>query len=146
MMTMRWLSLALFLTMTSAALALEDTQQNREQQVDRYLQATPPQAVFNDMMEKISQSMPPEQRTIFVSMMTKQIDFSALTAAMRGSMTKIFTADELAALADFYGSPVGKSAMSKMGDYMAELMPVMTAEMAKAQGAAIQEIMKQPKQ
>lgn len=143
---MRWLSIALFLTMTSAALALEDTPQNREQQVDRYLQATPPQAVFNDMMEKISQTLPPEQRTIFVSLMTKQIDFNALTAAMRGAMTKIFTADELAALADFYGSPVGKSAMGKMGDYMAELMPVMTAEMAKAQGAAIQEMMKQPKQ
>lgn len=142
---MRWLSIALFLTMTSAALALEDTPQNREQQVDRYLQSTPPQAVFNDMMEKISQSMPPEQRTTFVSLMTKQIDFNALTQAMRAAMTKIFTADELSALADFYGSPIGKSAMSKMGDYMAELMPVMSAEMAKAQGAAIQEMMGQPK-
>ncbi len=37
------------------------------------------------------------------------------------------------ALADFYGSPVGKSAMQKFGAYMAELMPVIEAEVLKAQ-------------
>jgi hypothetical protein len=90
--------------------------------------------------------MPPDQGPMFVEMMTRQIDFAALTVAMRGAMLKVFTADELSALADFYGSPVGKSAMGKMGDYMAELMPIMTAQMAKAQGAVMQEMMKQPPQ
>jgi hypothetical protein len=96
-------------------------------------------------MEKISTAMPPDQRGMFVSLMTKQLDFKALTEAMRGAMMKIFTADELSALADFYSSPQGKSAMSKMGDYMAELMPIMSAQMAKAQGAVIEEMMKQQK-
>jgi hypothetical protein len=36
-------------------------------------------------------------------------------------------------LADFYGSPVGKSAMQKFGAYMADLMPVLQAEIIKAQ-------------
>lgn len=143
---MRWLSVFLLLTMSSAAHAIEDTPENRTQQVERYLKATPPQATFADMMEKISRTMPPDQRAMFVSLMTKQLDFNALTDAMRTAMVKTFTADELSALADFYGSPVGKSAMSKMGDYMAELMPIMSAQMAKAQGAVIQEMMKQPKQ
>ena len=44
-----------------------------------------------------------------------------------------FTTDELKALADFYGSPVGKSAMQKFGAYMADVMPAMQAEMLKAQ-------------
>jgi hypothetical protein len=142
---MRWLSVFLLLMMGSPAFALDDTPENRATQVDRYLTATPPQAVFTDMMEKISTAMPPDQRGMFVSLMTKQLDFKALTEAMRGAMMKIFTADELSALADFYSSPQGKSAMSKMGDYMAELMPIMSAQMAKAQGAVIEEMMKQQK-
>jgi len=32
------------------------------------------------------------------------------------AMLKTVTADELSALADFQGSPIGKSAMTKMGD------------------------------
>jgi hypothetical protein len=35
-------------------------------------------------------------------------------------------------LADFYGSPVGKSAMKKFGAYMADIMPVVQAEIMKA--------------
>jgi hypothetical protein len=36
---------------------------------------------------------------------------------------KHFTAEELQALANFYGSPVGKSAMKKFGQFMADAMP-----------------------
>jgi hypothetical protein len=54
----------------------------------------------------------------------------------KSAMIKHFSADELKALADFYSSPVGKSAMSKMGDYMADIMPAMQAEMIKAQKKA----------
>ena len=38
-------------------------------------------------------------------------------------MVKTFSADEFKALADFYGSDVGRSAMAKMGTYMSEVMP-----------------------
>jgi hypothetical protein len=129
----RWLSIVFLLALTPAALAMEDTPQNREQQVDRYLKLVPPQAMFADMMSKISRNVPPNERDMFVNMMTKHLDFEAVTKAMRAAMLKTFTADELGALADFYGSPVGKSAMRKMGDYMSELMPVMMREVTKAQ-------------
>ena len=132
---MRWLSIVLLLTTMSVAVAMEDTPENREQQVDRYLQAVPPQAVFEDMLSKMFSGLPDDQRQIFTGDMSKVFDFQALNNAMRSAMLKTFTADELAALADFYGSPVGKSAMNKMGDYMAifmaEFMPLMNAEMAK---------------
>jgi len=52
---------------------------------------------------------------------------------MTDAMVKHFTTDELKALADFYGSPVGKSAMQKFGAYMADVMPAIQAEMQKAQ-------------
>jgi hypothetical protein len=66
-------------------------------------------------------------------MMTKDLDIAALSKAMTDAMAKHFTTEELKALADFYGSPVGKSAMQKFGAYMADLMPIIQAEMIKAQ-------------
>ena len=36
-------------------------------------------------------------------------------------------------MADFYGSSVGKSEMQKFGAYMVDLMPIIQAEMIKAQ-------------
>lgn len=66
--------------------------------------------------------------------MTEYVDISRLTKAMEASMIKHFTAEELQALADFYGSPVGQSAMSKFGVYMAEIMPVFESEIARALG------------
>jgi hypothetical protein len=131
----RWLAIAFFLSTVSVAFAMEDTTENREQQVDRYLQAVPPKAVFDDMMSKMFKGLPADQREAFMGELNGSFNFQALTNIMRGAMLKTFTADELGALADFYGSPIGKSAMSKMGDYMgvlmADLMPLMNAEMAK---------------
>jgi hypothetical protein len=142
----RWLSVLLLLAMSSPALALDDTPQNREQQVDRYLSAVSARDMFSDMMQKMSRSLPTDQREMFVNMMTKHLDFDAITKGMRDAMMKTFTADELSALADFYASPVGKSAMAKMGDYMAAMMPMMTQEMAKAQAGVQDEMSRaQPK-
>jgi len=44
------------------------------------------------------------------------------------------------ALADFYGSPVGKSAMQKFGAYMADIMPTIEAEIMKAQAKLNQSV------
>jgi len=85
-----------------------------------------------DMAEKMSANIPAEQRDIFKAMLTKNFDIGALTAIMRVAMVKHFSADELSALADFYGSPVGRSAISKLGPYMAEVMPAVQAEMVNA--------------
>jgi hypothetical protein len=49
-------------------------------------------------------------------------------------MVKHFSIAELTALADFYELPVAKTAMLKMGVYMAEIMPVIQAEMLRAAG------------
>ena len=144
---MRCLSILLFLfAATPMAMAMEDSPQNREQQVDRYLTLVPPQALFADMMTKMSKAVPVAERDMFVSMMTKHLDFAAITKAMRAAMLKTFTADELAALADFYSSANGKSAMGKMGDYMSELMPVMMTEVTKAQMSVQKEMVAKQQQ
>ncbi len=131
-----WIALALGMR---AAQAMEDTPANREAQADRYLNATPPAEMFKDMAEQMSREMSPAQRQLFVDLMTKHLDIGSVTQIMKASLVRSFTADELKALADFYGSAVGKSAMKKMGVYMADVMPGIQGEMAKAQQKAAQE-------
>jgi hypothetical protein len=120
---------------TSAAFVLSatDTPETRRHEAERYLQATPAKALFEDMADKMAANIPPEQRDAFKRMMTTQLDIAALTKAMTDAMVKHFTTEELKALADFYGSPVGKSAMQKFGAYMADVMPTLEAEIMKAQ-------------
>ncbi|MGH8045677.1 MAG: DUF2059 domain-containing protein [Chthoniobacterales bacterium] len=113
-------------------LALEDTPENRAKEADRYLSATPPAELFADMTANMAKNMPEGQREQFTTMMTKNLDIAALSEAMKQSMIKVFTADELQALANFYSSKEGKSAMKKFGVYMADVMPVMQSEIQKA--------------
>jgi hypothetical protein len=124
--------LTLFIS-SALAFSAPDTPDTRRHEAERYLQATPPKALFEDMADKMAANLPPEQRDQFKKLMTSQLDIAALTKAMIDSMVKHFTTEELKALADFYGSPVGKSAMQKFGAYMADIMPAMEAEIMKAQ-------------
>lgn len=140
----RWL--AVFLVIWAApAFALDDTPQNRAQEADRYLAAVPTKELMEDMMTKMAKGMPDDQRSQFLDMMTKRLDMTAIRKAQRDAMIKVFSADELAALAEFNAQPAAKSAMRKMGDYMAEMMPVVMGEVMKAQAAAARELPQQPK-
>lgn len=47
-------------------------------------------------------------------------------------MLKTFTTDELNALADFYASKDGASAMKKFGAYMGDIMPSLMQEIQRA--------------
>ena len=109
-----------------------DTPETRRREAERYLQVSPPKALFEDMADKMAETLPADQREQFKKVMTTQVDIAALSKAMTDAMVKNFTTEELKALADFYGSPVGKSAMKKFGAYMADIMPVVQAEIMKA--------------
>jgi len=85
------------------------------------------------MADKMAANLPPDQRDQFKRMMTADLDIAALSKAMTDAMVKHFTTEEIKALADFYGSPVGKSAMQKFRAYMTDLMPAIQAELLKAQ-------------
>ena len=124
--------IVLTLSAWSPVFSAPDTPETRRREAERYLQVSPPKALFEDMADKMAVNLPAHQREQFKQLMTTQLDIAALTKAMTDSMVKHFTTDELKALADFYGSPVGKSAMQKFGAYMADIMPVMQAEIIKA--------------
>ncbi|MBI4724207.1 MAG: DUF2059 domain-containing protein [Rhodomicrobium sp.] len=131
--------LGLFLMSPLPASALEDSPRNREQEANRYLQAVPPESMMAGIPKRLAATLPPAQQEKFIRMMTKNLDMARVTAAMRAAMMKTFTADELRALADFYGSPAGKSAMAKMKTYMAEVMPAAMKELEAALAKTQQE-------
>ena len=124
--------LVLTVCVWSPVFSAPDTPETRRKEAERYLQVSPPKALFEDMADKMAANIPADQRDQFKKLMTTEVDISALSKAMIDSMVKNFTTEELKALADFYGSPVGKSAMQKFGAYMADIMPVVQAEIMKA--------------
>jgi hypothetical protein len=125
-------TLVLMVCAWSPVFSAPDTPETRRKEAERYLQVSPPKALFEDMADKMAATLPADQREQFKKVMTTQVDIAALSKAMIDAMVKNFTTDELKALADFYGSPVGKSAMQKFGAYMADIMPVVQAEIMKA--------------
>src|SRR5947199_466769 len=122
------------------AFSAPDTPETRRHEAERYLQATPPKALFEDMADKMTMNLPSDQRQQVKRMMTAELDIAALTKAMTDAMVKHITTEELKALADFYGSPIGKSATQKFGAYMADVMPALQAEVMKAQSKLNQSV------
>src|SRR5437773_8070967 len=101
------LILATLFSSSVFVLGATDTLETRRHEAERYLQATPPKALFEDIADKMAANLPPDQREQFKRMMTSELDIAALTKAMTDAMIKHFTTEELKALADFYGSAVG---------------------------------------
>ena len=109
-----------------------DTPQSRKEAAERYAQASDLPKMMGDMTENMARTLPPEKREGFKKLLMKHVRIEALSDAMVASMVRNFTTRELNALADFYGSPEGRSAMSKFGAYMADVMPAIQAEMRRA--------------
>lgn len=116
---------------------LANTPENRQLQAERYLQVNSANDIFQDIAERTQHALPETERQPFIDMMTKHLDLETLNATMKQSLIKHFSAEEIAVLADFYSQPAAKSAMSKMGIYMADVIPVVQAEMFKAQQKAL---------
>jgi hypothetical protein len=110
----------------------DDTPATRRQAAERYAAANDLPKMLAEVSDAMSQSMPPEKRAEFKTLMTQYVRIDALKEAMLISMTKHFTTRELNALAAFYGSEEGKSAMTKFGPYMTDVMPMVEAEMKHA--------------
>jgi hypothetical protein len=131
------IQILLVVTMAMASgtsFAIDDTSENRQAQVDRYLEAVPPDELFAEIANSLVMNYPPSERAELRNFMMEIVNFDVVIDAMVASMVKHFTADETAAIAELYESPVGQSAMKKMGIYMAEVMPVIEAEVMRAVG------------
>jgi hypothetical protein len=117
----------------------QDTPATRQAAVDRYMKAVPMGKMLDDMFTEISKQIPVAQRAEFLADMRKVVRVDFLEKISRDSMVKTFTVEELTALAEFYESKHGSSAMQKFGGYMADVMPLIQAEVLRS----VQELQKQ---
>lgn len=73
----------------------------------------------------------PGNRSEFIAAMRKVVRVDKIEEIAKRSMLKTFTTDELNALADFYSSKDGASAMKKLGVYMGDIMPPLMQEIER---------------
>jgi len=109
-----------------------DTYGNRLAAAERYLQVVSMKDMMKDMVTATAKNLPQKAVGPYIALMTKQIRVEALERAALAAMAKNFTVGELNALADFYGSKEGRSAVKKFGTYMADVLPVLEQEMERA--------------
>jgi hypothetical protein len=112
---------------------IPDTHGNRLAAARSYLEVVSMKDMMRDMVAESAKNLPENVRPSYVQYMTKAIRVEVLESTALASMAQHFTVKELKALATFYGSPEGRSAMKKFGAYMADVMPVIQQEMLRAQ-------------
>lgn len=110
---------------------MEDELPKKYEAIDRYNTAQSPVKMLESYVENYSKTLPPKKAELFRDVMLNEFDLGVLTESVKPIMAKHFSLAELNALADFYESPHGLSAMSKMGPYMADLQPIFSGELLR---------------
>ena len=108
-----------------------DTPATRELHAKRYLKAVPPSQMIRELVTRSAASRP-DTDAAEVERILDHMDMEAVDALSIKTLVDHFTAAELRALADFYGSAEGKSIMKKFGPYMADAMPLIQEQVTMA--------------
>lgn len=116
----------------SAAWALSDTPANRRAQAERYEAVMPVRDALETSTLRVARMLPREHRQGFIDFAMVHLDHDAIRSTVMVVLTETFTADELRAMADFFGSPVGRSVAGKMGLYTERVMPLMMMKVREA--------------
>ena len=111
------LSVSSFAAMADTAPAPADDAA-RQAAAERYFATQDIDAEVNGVVTNLGNmiqnpAVTPEQKAGFIAYAHEHLDHTALKAAMIDAMTATYTTDELNALADFFGSPLGKSISGK---------------------------------
>jgi hypothetical protein len=125
------LCIALFAALSCTAAQAQDTTADRQRAMLRYMQVAPMSKMMDDAYAELAKRMPADQRAGFTAQLKRVVRVEAVEAATQTALVKHFTADELNALADFYGSKHGASAMAKFGAYMADVIPPLMTEIQR---------------
>jgi hypothetical protein len=121
---------------TTKAKQTEDSPEARAKAADRYLKVCQLDKMIKDMTTEMAKTLPEQNREGFTKLMLDEIDWKELEKVMKDALVRIFTAAELHALADFYGSKEGQSILGKMGKFMGDCMPAIQQQIGRAANAA----------
>jgi hypothetical protein len=123
---------AIAFAVCTSAVSAQDTSADRQAAATRYMSIVPMSNMLEDSYAELAKQLPPDRRAGFTAKMRQTVRADALERIAFESMIKTFTADELNALADFYESKPGRSAMQKLGIYMGQVMPALQAEIQRS--------------
>ena len=113
------------------AQSTDDTPENRGQMADRYLKSVDLKDQFAMLVKPMTASLAPEVSEKIARHFATDVDYGVLAEAMKKSLVKTFTLEELKVMTEVSESPVYKKARSKMGALMADVMPALRAEIAR---------------
>lgn len=114
-------ALAIPMMAFSADTKAPDSQQARESAAKEYLKVQPVEQLYQDTINELSTQVPEEKRPEFLQTMSTAVDLNKLNQLALTSLTKNFTAEELAYMTQFYGSPTGKAIYSKFPNYLSDI-------------------------
>src|SRR5215475_11640340 len=110
---------------------IADSPEARVAAAKRYYEVSDFPRLIDATIRASAAARDPQHVDEVVQLMSRHLNVDALAHIMLNAMVKDFTAEELNALADFYGSSVGKSAMSKFPNYLSDAMPQLMAEIQR---------------
>lgn len=108
----------------------QDTMGNRLAAAERYADTFDFQTTMRQALAEMAKNLPESKRQ---SLLENNLvaDVTWLRNLAVNSMVQVFTTDELTALANFYGSQVGRRVLKKFPSYMATFMPSMQRRLAE---------------
>lgn len=118
------------------AQSLSDSPSTRRQLAEKYLQVMPMREMLEKMSMQITQNMPADKASVARESMMKGLDIAALEAASIEAMVKTFTAAEINAMVNFYGSTEGRAVTEKMPAYMKQLGPLISGQLMRPSPSA----------
>ena len=125
------LALGALILLAGPVAAADDSVEARRAAAQRYAATMDLPNMMGESINQMAMTLPAEHRSAFVKAMNDNMDIARLEELTVGMMIRLFTAGELTALADFYGTPTGQSILKKMPQMMSGLMPIMQEQMAR---------------
>lgn len=118
------------LIVPASAMAAEAEQKSAA--VERYFELAPVETLMREMMPQAVSSLPEARRDAAAAELLENLNFKRLEARAKKHLGKHLTLEELNAFIAFMEDPAGRSALSKMKFYMADLMPTVENELRMA--------------
>jgi Uncharacterized protein conserved in bacteria (DUF2059) len=105
-----------------------DTNPNRQAAALRYVKAVDTRKMLNSIAMQMATLLPKDKQSEFLGYI-KNMNIDRFEAIMVSAFVQHFTAEELAALADFYGSKNGQEILRKMPAAMGTALPAIQVMM-----------------
>jgi len=105
-------------------ISVANTEENRNAAAERYLQTFELTQMYERLAAGIVGELPSQAKQVLEAVLAGT-DQTILDNAMKETLVRVYTADELNALAAFYGTGIGKEISQKQDKFFAQMMPIL---------------------